>query len=397
MTPALIADGIIILGLVVAWWSGWRQGAWASVLSFIGVVAGLVLGTAAAPFVMQLTDSVALRFLLVLSVLILCVGAGQLIGGGLGSLLRDRMRARAQQRWDSFIGGIFQIVAMVLVIWLVSIPLANGLSGKVGQGVRESAILGTLNRYMPSELSTLPAGIAALLNESGLPPLVSPWLSQHGVEVEPPRIEVANRELIEELRPSVIHVLGDADACSRRLMGSGFVAQDDYVVTNAHVVAGTNVVALETIVGLKEAEVVYYNPDVDIAVLHSPGLGIRPLSWAPTPAGTGDDAVVMGFPLSGPFTASPARVRERLTIAGPDIYAQGRVERDAYTLRGSVQQGNSGGPVVNPNGEVIGVIFGASVDDSDTGYALTAAEVLGNIGQLEALTEPVDTGACVSR
>ncbi|WP_165241334.1 MarP family serine protease [Corynebacterium lizhenjunii] len=395
MTPALVVDIVLVLAGVVAVYSGWRQGAWASVLGFVGISAGLVLGMVIAPSVMALTPQVVIRFLLGLGVVILLVGIGYLVGAGLGAAVRDRMRGRMQQRVDSLVGALFQLLAVALILWLVSIPLASALSGKSGQGIRESQILGGINAVAPAQLRNLPTGLAAMLNESGLPPLVDPWTSN--AEVEAPRIEVENRELIEALRPSVVHVLGDAESCSRRLLGSGFVTEEDYVITNAHVVAGTSVVSLDTVVGVKEAEVVYYNPDVDIAVLHSEGLGLSPLLWAPEPAQRGQDAVVMGFPLSGPFTASPARIREQLKIVGPDIYAHSRVERDAYTVRGLIQQGNSGGPMIDDNGQVLGVVFGAAVDDSDTGYALTAEEVRGNIGDIFALREPVATGECVSK
>lgn len=394
LTPALMADAILVLGAFVAWWNGWRQGAVTSVLSFIGIVAGLVLGMAAAPFLMGYTDQVALRLLLVMGVLVLLVGVGQLAGAAAGHAVRDRMKYRSQQRRDSLIGGFFQVVAMLLIVWLISIPLAGSLAGKPGQAVRQSHVLGALNRYMPAPLAGLPTGIAAMLNESGLPPLVSPWLGA-GVEVEPPNIEVADKALVDRIRPSIIHVMGDSEACSRRLLGSGFVTAPGYVVTNAHVVAGTEIVALDTVVGMKDAEVVYYNPEVDIAVLHSKDLDLPPLEWAPQVAATGDDAIALGFPHSGPFTASPARIRERLVIAGPDIYAQGRVERDAYTLRGSIRQGNSGGPLVDASGRVLGVIFGASIDDTDTGYALTAEEVQKQVGDVRALVAPVKTGKCV--
>ena len=397
MTLTLVLDILIVVAVLLALWAGWRQGAISAVLSFVGIVAGVVLGTVLAQFAIRLTDQAALRFLLAIGVLIMMVGIGQLIGASIGARLRDRMRTRKKQRVDSFIGAGFQAVAAVFVIWLISLPLASNVGGAPGRALRESHILSVLNGAAPTQLASLPNGVAAVLNESGLPPLVSPWQdSGRAVEVAAPAQDVNDPALVERLRPSVIHVLGDAEVCSRRLMGSGFVAADDYVITNAHVVAGTEKVHLDTVLGLRQAEVVYYNPNVDIAVLHSDNLCISPLDWAPTPADTGDDTMVMGFPHSGPFAARMARVRERITIAGPDIYSKGRVERDAYTVRGSIRQGNSGGPLVNTDGQVLGVVFGASVEDSETGYALTADEVNKHIGDITQLSRPVDTGNCVA-
>ena len=393
---SLAVDILIVIAVLLAVRVGWRQGALAAVLAAVGIIAGLVLGTVVAPLVMRLTEQAAVRFLLAVGVLILLVGLGQLVGTSLGMALRDRMRTRSGQRVDSSIGAVFQAAAAIVVIWLVSLPLASNLGGQPGQALRESRVLSSLNAVAPSRLAALPNGLAALLNESGLPPLVSPWeRSGAEVEVDAPAVNIGDPKLAERVRPAVIHVLGDAEACSRRLMGSGFVTEPDYVITNAHVVAGTDKVRLDTVLGLKEADVVYYNSDVDIAVLHSPGLGLDPLPWAEQTAATGDDAIVLGFPQSGPFTAEPARVRDRLTIAGPDIYSTGRVERDAYTVRGSIRQGNSGGPMINPEGQVLGVVFGASVEDSDTGYALTADEVRGHVGDVTQLVDAIPTGSCV--
>lgn len=397
MTPALIVDGLIVVAVLIALLSGWRNGALAAVLASIGVGAGVVLGIAVAPAALRLVDQPSLRLLLLVGVLVLFVGIGQLIGSSLGGSVRDRMKARKTQRLDSAVGAIFQAFAALVVMWLISIPVATNLGGAAGEGLRDSRILGNLNSAAPARVAALPNGVAAMLNESGLPPLVSPWQNSMSTEeVEEPDPDVQDPELVRRMRPSIIHVLGDAEECSRRLMGSGFVAADDYVITNAHVVAGTQTVRLDTKLGLKDATVVYYNPDVDVAVLHSRDLGIDPLPWAQTPGQTGDDAMVMGFPHSGPFDAEMARVRDRITISGPDIYSHGSVERDSYTVRGKIQQGNSGGPLVNTAGEVLGVVFGASVDDSETGYALTADEVNAQIGDVTRLTHPVDTGECVA-
>ena len=380
--------------MAFALWGGWRQGAFTSLLSTVGVIAGLVVGAALAPFVMGLTESTALRFLLAIGTVVLLVGLGNLLGAHLGASIRDNIRFRSSRILDSTVGAIFQVLATLIVVWLVAIPLATGLPGPVASGIRDSKVLGLVDRVTPKELDSLPSKIAAMLSESGLPPLISPFANGSSVEVDAPDINVANTSLVEAMRPSVIHVMGDAQECSRRLMGSGFVAAPDYVITNAHVVAGTSNVNLDTMIGTRSADVVFYDPDVDIAVLYSPGLGLDPLPWAGAPLDTGDEAIVMGFPQSGPFDASSARVRERIRITGSNIYANGQHEREAYAVRGSIQSGNSGGPMVNEQGDVVGVVFGAAIDGSDTGYVLTAEEVRNRIGDITALTQPVDTMQC---
>lgn len=395
VTPALVVDALLVLIALLAVRGGWRQGAVASVLSAVGITAGLIIGLAVAPLLMGLTSSVVIRFLIGLAVVVLLIGMGNLIGAVLGASLRDRMRQRQSQTFDSLLGAAFQLVTVMAVCWLVSVPLATGLGQQASDGIRGSAILRGIDRMTPDSLNTVPSRISAMLDESGLPPLVSPFESTNASDVPAPSTTVANQALVEEIRPSIIHVMGSAEECSRRLMGSGFVTADDYVITNAHVVAGTNSVRLDTALGVKEADVVYFNPAVDIAVLHSPGLGIEPLQWAKEPAASGADAIVFGYPQSGPFEAAPARIADRITISGSDIYAQGQVEREAYTARGTIREGNSGGPLIDTEGSVLGVVFGASRDSSDIGFALTAHEVLGHIGDVRDLTTPVDTQRCV--
>lgn len=397
MDPAWIVDGFIVVAVLAAMTSGWRQGGLASLLSAVGILAGFIIGLGVAPLVLQITDQVGIRFLLALGMLILLIGLGQLLGSALGHAIRDRMKTKSGQRVDSSFGAILMFVFSLVLIWLIATPMATGLSNSVGKGVRESAILREVNKVMPDELTQLPRSISGMLNDSGLPPVMMPWEDGSSVDVEAPNIEVADQAMVQDIRPSVVHVIADADGCRRRMMGSGFVTADNYVVTNAHVVAGTQTAYVDTVVGIKEARVVYYNPEVDIAVLRAENLGLEPLAWADGPAYTGDDAVVMGFPHSGPFTANAARIRERVNIAGPDIYSNSRVERESYILRGTVVQGNSGGPLISSDGTVLGLIFGASVDDTDTGYAITAEEVRAHVGDVTRFENSVDTQECVAQ
>lgn len=145
-----------------------------------------------------------------------------------------------------------------------------------------------------------------------------------------------------------------------------------------------------------EATVVSYDPSVDVAILAVPHLPPPPLVFAAEPAKTGADVVVLGYPGGGNFTATPARIREAIRLSGPDIYGDPEpVTRDVYTIRADVEQGDSGGPLIDLNGQVLGVVFGAAIDDAETGFVLTAGEVAGQLAKIGA-TQPVGTGACVS-
>ena len=145
-----------------------------------------------------------------------------------------------------------------------------------------------------------------------------------------------------------------------------------------------------------DATVVSYDPSVDIAILAVPNLPPPPLAFAQNEAKSGASVVVLGYPGGGNFTATPARIREAIKLSGPDIYRDpAPVTRDVYTIRANVEQGNSGGPLIDLDGQVLGVVFGAAVDDPDTGFVLTADEVASQLARIGD-TQPAATGACVS-
>lgn len=391
----MLLDIALITVISLSLFGGWRRGALAAVITAVGVVAGLIVGLAIAPFLLAKTDSTPLRVGLLVTLVVVFVGVGNAAGAAAGAQVRGSVRNRTTRRIDSLFGAGFQALAMALVLWFISIPLAAAVPGQVGDAVRNSKVFTAIDAAAPAGVGKVPAKLAAMLDESGLPPLVSPFGPPRGAQVAAPDPDVVDPEMVANARAAVVQVRGDAGTCQRKLTGSGFVVADNYVLTNAHVVAGTDVVSLDTVLGLKKAEVVFYDPDVDIAVLRVDHLGIDPLPWGQEPLQLGDDAVVMGHPLSGPFEAAPARIRGRLNISGPDIYAKGRVDREAYVIRGEIRQGNSGGPLLNPAGEVVGMIFGASLDSSNTGYALTGEQVRARVGDVEGLRDRVDTQACV--
>jgi S1-C subfamily serine protease len=204
-----------------------------------------------------------------------------------------------------------------------------------------------------------------------------------------------NDPVVAIVRPSIVKIRAVAPGCQKILEGTGFVVGPNKVMSNAHVVAGAETVTLEADGQTYDATVVSYDPDADISILDVPGLPSTPLPFAPQPAKSGTDALVLGYPGGGDFLATPARIRETIELKGPDIYKSKTVDREVYTVRGTIKQGNSGGPLIDRQGQVLGVVFGAAVDDAETGFVLTAKEVHRQLDRL-GNTAPVATGVCVN-
>ncbi|HEV7362208.1 MAG TPA: acid resistance serine protease MarP, partial [Mycobacterium sp.] len=234
------------------------------------------------------------------------------------------------------------------------------------------------------------------LNTSGLPAVLEPFSRTPVIPVESPDPALANNPIVQATAPSVVKVRSLAPSCQKVLEGSGFVIAPDRVMTNAHVVAGSSSVQVYASGNPLDATVVSYDPSVDIAILAIPNLPPPPLAFSDPEAKTGTNVVVLGYPGGGNFTATPARIREAIKLSGPDIYRDPTpVTRDVYTIRANVEQGNSGGPLIDLSGHVLGVVFGAAVDDPDTGFVLTAGEVSSQLSRIGD-TQQVATGNCVS-
>jgi S1-C subfamily serine protease len=198
---------------------------------------------------------------------------------------------------------------------------------------------------------------------------------------------------VASARPSIVKIVGDARSCSRQIEGSGFVFAPNRVMTNAHVVAGVRTPVVQVDGVRRDATVVLYDPNRDIAVLYVPGMRAGALSFGGA-VGEGAGAIVAGYPEDGPFTPVAARVRQRQELRGPNIYQTHTVTREVYAIRAQVLPGNSGGPLLSPTGQVYGVVFAASTDVADTGYVLTAAEVAQDAAAGRAASTRVSTQGC---
>ncbi|WP_327148768.1 MarP family serine protease [Nocardia sp. NBC_01329] len=393
-SSAWLDIAVVILALLAAS-SGWRQGAVASALAFLGVVLGAVAGILIAPHILLHIEEGRSRVLAGVLLIVLLVIVGEVAGMVLGRAARSGMTHPFARGADSAVGAVLQTGAVLVTAWLLALPLATSSQPAIASAINSSRVLADVNRVAPDWLRQLPNEFSKLLNTSGLPDVIGPFGRAPIAAVEPPDPSVLASPVAGSLQQSVLRIRGVAPSCQRALEGSGFVVAPERVMTNAHVVAGTTSVTVDSAAGPLDASVVEFDPSMDIAVLAVPGLVAPVIPRAPEPAESGESAIVLGYPGGGRYTASAARVRETLDLTGPTIYRDGTVEREVYTVRGSVRAGNSGGPLVDTEGNVLGVVFGAAVTDDDTGYVLTLDEVRERIDSAPSAGSPVDTGPCV--
>ncbi len=394
-----------ILLLVAAVWFaivGYRQGFVVGILSVIGFLGGGLVAVYLLPLAWdQLTDgSEVSSAAAVVAVVIVIVFAsvGQAFTTHLGNKLRRYITWSPARVLDASGGALVNVVAMLLVAWLIGSMLAQTSLPTLGKEVRNSKVLLGVSRVMPDQANMWFTDFRSVLAQNGFPQVFSPFSNEPITEVEAPDPALAGSPVAARAKKSIVKVVGTAPSCGKVLEGTGFVFDDRRVMTNAHVVGGVDEPTVQ--IGGEgrryDATVVLYDWERDIAVLDVPNLDAPALEFTgpDDDARSGDSAIVAGFPENGAYDVRSARVRGRINADGPDIYHHGTVRRDVYSLFATVRQGNSGGPLLTPDGKVYGVVFAKSLDDADTGYALTADEVREDIRLGSAANQQVDSQGC---
>jgi S1-C subfamily serine protease len=388
-------DLVLVISAISFAFSGYRQGFVVGVLAFLGFLGGGVLGLLVAPTAVSRLDAGAVQSLAAIAIVLLAATAGQVVLAWLGALVRDSITWQPARVIDATLGALVSVVAMLLVAWFLASSLRPGPVPAISRQVSDSRIITAVDGVMPESANTLFSSFRRVLDDSGLPTVFGGLSPESIRAVQPPKPEVARRAAIRKASASIVEIEGTANSCSRRLDGSGFVVSPQHVLTNAHVVAGVD--RSNVRVGGEgprlSARVVVFDPERDLAMLYVPGLRAAPLSFDDG-AGRGDQGVVAGFPQGGPFRLEPARIRDTIQARGPDIYQRKQVTRQVFSLYANVQPGNSGGPLLAPNGDVYGVVFAKSLDDAQTGYALTAKEVAPDVNAGRTKTTETGTGSC---
>lgn len=394
-----IVDWVLIGAVIVFAIAGWRRGFVAGVLSFAGFLGGGLLGAFILPPILATTglSDIARGFAVAAGVLVLAL-AGQLGASILGSMLRSSLTWQPARLVDNAGGAALNVLALAVVTWIIASAIAYLPSSSVSQQMTESRVLVALDSIVPPQVRNAFGSLRDLVSSTAVPRVFSGFAQITGPDVAAPDSAVDSLP-IAAARDSILRISGDTPACHSSVTGSGFAFGPTRVLTNAHVVAGVTTPVVRVRLGGDglPATVVYFDAQTDVAVLDVPGLDARPLQFAADPAESGDSAVIAGFPEGGPFRAVPARVRTVVTARGDNIYGDAGVDREVYVVRGEVQPGNSGGPLLDLEGRVLGMVFGSDEQLTAVGYALTADQLQPAVQASAQKTAAVDTGTCTLR
>jgi S1-C subfamily serine protease len=390
-----LLDLIIVLICIGFAVSGYRQGFVVGVMSFFGFVGGLLVGVWLVPEIMSHFQSSLLISTISLCAVLALAVLGQVLATTVGSRVRRELTWRPVQAIDQGAGAVVSVVSVLLVAWFLGLALATSAMPAVVTQVHQSRILAGIQKILPADSSDWFHSFSSVLGRSGFPQVFGPFTQETIANVPAPDPAVLKESGVVTAESSIVKIVGDAPSCGKQIEGSGFVFAPDHVMTNAHVVGGVDnpTVQIGGVGQLHRAHVVLYDAETDIAVLYVPGLNAPSLQFD-TSGKADDDGVVAGFPEDGSFTAVAARIRQEMDAQGQDIYDQNTVTRDIFSLYSTVLQGNSGGPLLTPDGEVYGVVFAKSLQDASTGYALTADQVQQDAQQGADLKTAVDTRGC---
>jgi len=388
-------DIILIVIILAAAVHGLRLGAAVQVLSFIGGLVGLALGIALVIVILPYLHTVFVKVFVALLLLLVPSTLTWGIGRQLGTRVWHRLRGHTIAAVDAGSGALIAAAGTLVLVWLLASFLADSQVSLISSEIQNSQVLRFVSGVMPQIPSSLSSRIC-LFDQTGLPDPCIGFLQPAGPVAVADGAQV--RHATEAAGRSTVQIV--ATGCGDVVVeGSGFVVAPGLVVTNAHVVAGSDNISEYDGVQSERATPVYFDPNYDLAVLRVPNLPAPPLKIAGGYVPRGTKAVVLGYPEGvADVTAQPAGVLMRFDPESPNIYDKATTQREIYELQALVQPGNSGGPLLEPDGEVIGVVFARDVSNSDVGFALTSPGVLQRvrIAERRPVGASVGTGVCLS-
>lgn len=383
-------DIIILLLLIADIWRGVHIGLSRQLFSFVGFWGGLFLAALLAPSVASYGDNSASKLLYVAATLIIVTVVLSSVGEYLGLRLAGAMKPFRINHFDAGLGGLFGALLVFLTVWIGAAMFMNMPHPLLRDQIQRSQVVRLVNGLLPPAPPVI-AKIQRVIDPFGFPQVfVGPEPTPGTVAGGATQEEIA--AAIAAARASTVQIEGFG--CGSDVTGSGFVAASGLVITNAHVVAGIERPLVFDRNGVYQAVPVLFDPDMDLAILRVSNLNgsVLPMSSSYVPSGT--HSVVLGFPEGGPFTAAGGAVIRNYYATGRNIYNEGLSVRRVYELQADVRPGNSGGPLLKPDGTVIGVIFARSGVNENIGFALASPTVLPRLGKVQNSSARVSTGPC---
>lgn len=378
---------IVVAYALSGYWQGFITGAFAT----IGLLLGGLFGIWLAPHLLGEADPSLWVSLAALFVVLVCASFGQAVLQYVGTRVRDQITWQPVRALDAVGGAVLSVVAVLIVTWMLGVAVSGSRIPGIGPMVRDSTVLTSVNDVMPSQAQGLLRQFDRVVGSSFFPRYLEPFAPERIVEVGPAPGNVVRDPEVQQAGLSVFKIRGN-NRCGDGIEGTGFLYSPNRLMTNAHVVAGVTEPKVRVGTRNVPATVIYYNSDIDVAVLDVDIDG--PAIRFDTSGEEQQPGVILGYPNDGPFDAQPARIRAEQRLRSPDIYGRGTVTREVFSLRGLVRPGNSGGPLVSRSGQVLGVIFAASVSDKQTGYALTADQVAEAAARGLTASKQVSSGNC---
>jgi S1-C subfamily serine protease len=382
---------LIVLAIAYAV-SGYWQGFIAGSIATVGLILGGVFGVWLAP---QLLGNAAPSLsvsLGALAIVLVAASIGQALAQLLGSRVRDWITWRPARALDAVGGAILSVVAVLLVAWMLGVAISGSKIPGLSPQVRTSTVLAKVNSVVPPSAHKMLSGFDSVVGQTFFPRYLEPFAPERIVNVGPAPDTISKSPEVRRAERSVFKIRSN-NKCGNGVEGSGFLYSPHRMMTNAHVVAGVKEPKVKVGSQTVDAKVVYYNPQLDVAVLDVPRLS-GPYIGFDTDGKELQVGAVLGYPEDGPFDVQPARIRSQQRLRSPDIYGDGTVFREVFSLRSVIRNGNSGGPLVSEEGKVLGVVFAASVTDSNTGYALTAKQVAESAAKGITNNSAVSTQGC---
>lgn len=382
-----LIDVVIVIGAVVGLANGYRRGFFLSLAQYLGLVIGVLLGAASARYVLdylQITNATA-RPLGAVLVLVIGGSLGSSLGFAVGEPIRRRiLRTGVHTSMDSLAGAVLSVVAVLIMCWFLGLSFSRGPSPEIAQQIQRSTLLRGMDTIAPRPPGFL-ASVAQVLAGVQFPPVFAGLEPSVSALPLPTSIDTPGVKHAQQAVVKVSNV-----GCGGIVTGSGFPVGNGYVVTNAHVVSGTSSHAITKPDGTTlKAQVIFFDPEKDVAVLSVPGYTAASVTFGRAERGT--KGAVIGYPGGRDETTVPAVVDGEIAAQGRDIYNSGLVTRQIFVLQASVHPGNSGGPLIDLEGHVLGMVFATSASDPGQAYALTDDEISPDIRDAEAHPSVRDT------